>query len=157
MYAMSCARGRLIRDVRPSNNIHRHTSLMTTRLFLVCDAATVHAGKMNILGTFDTITASDVPCTHASFAIAAIIDYTASEEGEHRVKIVLVDEDGKDVHAIFDRKITFAVGDSLRGTHRIRCTENSRTFERFGEYSIQLSVDAHQIAEIPLYVNQCDD
>ena len=111
MYAMSCARGRLIRDVRPSNNIHRHTSLMTTRLFLVCDAAT----------------------------------------------IVLVDEDGKDVHAIFDRKITFAVGDSLRGTHRIRCTENSRTFERFGEYSIQLSVDAHQIAEIPLYVNQCDD
>jgi hypothetical protein len=127
---------------------------MTTRLFLICDAATIHAGKMNILGTFDTFTANKVPCNHASFTIAAIIDYTESEEGRHRVKVVLVDEDGRVIDDILDNEIECAVGDSLRGSHRILCIENNRQFEKFGEYSLQLFVDAHQIGDIPLYVVQ---
>ena len=127
---------------------------MTTRLFLICDAATIHAGKMNILGTFDTLNAGKVPFTHDSFTVAAIIDYEASEEGVHRVKIVMVDEDGRFITDIFDQDITFSVGDGLRGSHRIRCTENNRRFDRFGEYSIQMLIDDFEIADMHLYTSQ---
>ena len=128
---------------------------MKTDLFVICDAATIHAGKLNILGTFDTIIADSVPCRHDSFTVAGIIRYAASEAGDHRIRVVIVNEDGGVVHEMLNREVSFSEPESsLHGSHKIRCTLTNQSFAQFGEYSVQLSVDAHLLAEATLFLSQ---
>ena len=49
---------------------------MNIEAFLLCDAATGHQGKLNVLGAFDTIYAKQLPVIHPACAIALRIRFT---------------------------------------------------------------------------------
>ena len=69
---------------------------MTIEILALCDASTsAPEGKLNILGAFDTIHARKFPVKHPHCAIALRLRFSRLEEGDRRVKISVVDDDGK--------------------------------------------------------------
>src|SRR5437868_2338561 len=68
---------------------------MEIQVAVLCDAATDYNGKLNILGTFDTIYTAQMPAFHPQCSIAIRIAFSRIEEGQHKLKINFVDEDGK--------------------------------------------------------------
>jgi len=67
---------------------------MQLEIFTLCDAATEHAGKLNIIGTFDALRALEAPIAHPQCAIAGRLRFEQIEEGNHRVSLTFADEDG---------------------------------------------------------------
>jgi hypothetical protein len=118
---------------------------MDVEAFLLCDAATEQRGKLNVLG---------------AFAVAARIRFSKVEQGEHAVRISVIDEDGKEVVPKLDGKVSVRVG-SASPTSREEA--NSAVinlilnFQRlklpeYGEYRVDLAVDGEQKASLPLFV-----
>jgi hypothetical protein len=70
---------------------------MDIQIAVLCDAATDNNGKLNILGTFDTIYTSQLPAIHPQCSIALRMTFSKVEEGPHKVKLNFVDEDGHSV------------------------------------------------------------
>jgi hypothetical protein len=123
-------------------------------IFSLCDATTVDTGgKLNILGAFDTIWAANVPVVYPQFAIALRVRFDRSEIGEHKVVFNFVDADGKHllpsahgsihVNSLNDR--TSASTNSIINVQQVR-------IEKYGEYSIDLSIDGKNAASVPLFV-----
>ena len=70
---------------------------MDIQAALLCDSATDYRGKLCILGTFDTIITQNLPSTHPHCSIALRIVFRDSDEGTHRLKLRLINEDGKNI------------------------------------------------------------
>ncbi len=70
---------------------------MTLEIFTLCDAATVHAGKMNILGSFDTLSSEGFPSAHTDCVVACKMRSNSEDEGPLDVEIRIIDPDGRDV------------------------------------------------------------
>ena len=83
---------------------------MKLEVFCLCDAATVAGGKLNILGAFDSLFANQIPAVHSQCAIALRMRFTRIEEGDHRIKITVVDEDGKSVMPALEGKMSVRFG-----------------------------------------------
>lgn len=129
---------------------------MNIEVFSLCDAATVDAaGKLNVLGAFDTIWSGKMPAVYPQCAIALRIRFEGLERGEHRVIVNFVNVDGK--HII----------PSAQGTSNIQFPDSQRSqsanlvlnlqmlkLENYGEYSIDLTVDGKNEASLPLFVRE---
>ena len=70
---------------------------MYIEVMSLCDAATEAQGKLNILGTFDTIFSQKLPAVCSHCAVALRVRFSRIEKGEHKIKLNLVDEDGKPI------------------------------------------------------------
>ena len=55
---------------------------MQTEIFTLCDAATLDHGKLNILGSFDTIWARAFPLDHPMCAVACKLRFEMGEDGK---------------------------------------------------------------------------
>jgi hypothetical protein len=104
---------------------------MQLEIFTLCDAATEHAGKLNIIGTFDALRGLEAPIAHPQCAIAGRLRFEQIEEGNHRVSLTFADEDGNIVMPKFDSTLAvhFAPGLRTVTSHfvmvslvRFRCT-----------------------------------
>jgi Family of unknown function (DUF6941) len=126
---------------------------MTTEVFALCDAATVSGGKLNLLGAFDSIHAAQTPAVHAQCAIAARLRFLRIEEGQHRIKLNVVNEDGHPIMPSIDGVLTVnfgqedesAVTNFIVNIHQLK-------FESLGQYSIDLAVDGRHETSLPLFV-----
>jgi hypothetical protein len=126
---------------------------MKIEVFALCDAATDSMGKLNILGTFDTIYAHQMPAVHPQCAVAMRVRVTRIEKGEHRIKINIVDQDGKAVVPSLDTSMQVLFPDE-QPSHAFNIILNMQglKFEKHGEYSIDLAIDGRQEASLPLFV-----
>jgi hypothetical protein len=128
---------------------------MNIELFALCDAAADYNGKLSILGAFDAIWARTAPAVHPQCAVALRMRFSKVEEGEHKVKINIVDADGKSVVKPFEttaniryqENINSIAANMILNLHGIK-------FTSFGDYSIDLTVNGKHEASLPLYVNQ---
>ena len=129
---------------------------MNVEVFVLCDAATDYQGKLNILGTFDSIWSKSIPAVNPHCALALRIRFSKIEEGEHSFKINIVDEDGQPVISPFETKLDIRSTDMKVGSIARNMILNLQglKFEKFGEYSIDLAVDGRHELSAPLYVNQ---
>ena len=130
---------------------------MKVEIFTLCDAATVDAaGKLNVLGSFDRLNAATAPVVHPQCALAIKIRFQRIEEGQKRLRVTFIDQDGvgvmPSIEATSDVKIpgndssatiTFAVN--------IQQLKLPRTDE---EYSIDLAIDDRHEASVPLFVKR---
>ena len=126
---------------------------MEVEIFTLCDAATDQGGKLNILGTFDAIRVRQFPAVHPHCAIALRVRFDRIEAGSHKVKIALVDEDGRPILPNVDGQIGVQMP---RGAGSF-CANlvlniNSLKFEREGQYAIDLALDGRQEKSLPLSV-----
>jgi hypothetical protein len=129
---------------------------MDVEAFLICDAATDQMGKLNIMGAFDAIMAASAPLVHAQFSVAMRIRFKKSESANHPFRINIVDEDGK---SILVKPIDGNVGVQIRDSDEsavINLIGNFRDikFEKFGRYSVDLTMDGKQRGALPLFVRQ---
>jgi hypothetical protein len=126
---------------------------MNVEIIALCDAATESQGKLNILGAFDHIWAHQVPVIQPLCAIALRIRFSRIEEGTHRLRLDLVDEDGQLVIPSLDGNISVHAGsDDGSIVANVILNLQQLKLTSFGQYSIELAVDGRQEASIPLHV-----
>ena len=129
---------------------------MKVEIFTLCDAATVDAGgKLNILGSFDRLNAREVPIIHPHCALAIKLRFERVEEGQKRLRIAFVDQDGAPVMQNLDAttEVRF-LGDDPSATVSVALNIQQLRLPRFDEYSIDLAVDGRQEVSIPLFVKR---
>ena len=126
---------------------------MDIQIAILCDAATDNNGKLNILGTFDTICTSQLPAVHPQCSIALRMTFGKAEEGQHKVKMNFVDEDGHLVMPSIDIPVDVVVpDDSIFVSRNFIVNIQHMKFEKPGLYSIDIAMDGRQAGNIPLLV-----
>src|SRR5262249_41048949 len=84
---------------------------MDLQIAVLCDAATDQMGKLNILGTFDTIQTAVLPTVHPQCSVALRMTFNKAEETTHNVKLNFVDKDGQPVMPPITMPVEVAVPD----------------------------------------------
>jgi len=129
---------------------------MDVDLALLADAATIDAsGKLNILGVFDRITASNFPIAHPRMALVLRFVASVQEIGRHRVEISLREPRGEEVMHI-DGEMQLGPGPaSLAGSIRVPHVLHldGLVFPQPGRYTFDLRVDGEHHAAVPLTVH----
>ena len=128
---------------------------MQIQLAVLCDAATDYSGKLNLLGTFDTLMTSHLPAVHPQCSIALRITFQKQEEGKHVVKLNFMDEDGRSVMSPLEMHLEVLIpDDSIFQSRNAVVTLQNLKLERVGLYSVEISIDGHQQTSIPLLVKK---
>lgn len=127
---------------------------MDIQVAVLCDAATDNNGKLNILGTFDTIFTSQLPAVHPQCSIALRMMFSKSEEGRHEVRLNLVDEDGKPLtkDPIVQHVEVQVPDETIFLSRNFIVNIQNLRFEKEGLYSIDIALDGRQEGSIPLLV-----
>lgn len=130
---------------------------MEIDLALLADAATVDAaGKLNILGVFDRISTGGFPAQHPHISLVFRIGASINEGGEHNVKIVLNDPDGREVVPPLSGKIKIGPGPAeVGGRVKVPQVVNLErlTFPKEGRYSFDISIDGQHQVSVPLFLH----
>ena len=126
---------------------------MNIQIACLCDAATDYQGKLNLLGTFDTIFTRKLPAVHPSCAIVLRIIFTRVEADKHRIRIDFVDEDGKAVIQPLDMpfEIRMPPGAITLSRNFIVNLQQIK-FDRAGSYSVDVAIDGRHEISVPLAV-----
>jgi hypothetical protein len=126
---------------------------MKVELFAACDFAADYAGKLTLVGVFDTLGAPRVPVVHAQLSVVAKLRFDDAEAGPKTVRLRLADADGHPVLAPIDLPIV-APSSSEGGMSVVNLVFNlgGICFERLGEHALDLSVDGVHAASTPLYL-----
>jgi hypothetical protein len=128
---------------------------MNIEAFLLCDAATEQQGKLNVLGAFDTIFSKQMPATHPACAVALKIRFEKVEEGEHKVRLQIIDIDGKPISPNLEGKINVRVPANVDSSAvNLILNIQRQKFEKFGKFNIYLAIDGVKEASLPLWVIQ---
>jgi hypothetical protein len=128
---------------------------MRVEIFTLCDAATVDAGgKVNILGSFDRLNAREAPVLHPQCSLAVKLRFDRVEEGQKRLRIALIDSDGRPVMPPLEATVDIHFrGQEGTAAASLALNIHQLRLPRFGEYRIDLAVDDRQEASSPLYVS----
>ena len=130
---------------------------MTIQIAVLCDAATDYNGKLNLLGTFDTIITSALPAIHPQCSVALRISFNRIEEGSHKVKMNFVDEDGRLVMPSIDMPVDVAIpGDANFLVRNFIINVQQLKFDQPGQYSIDIAIDNRHEMSIPLLVKMAN-
>lgn len=129
---------------------------MKVDVFTLCDFAnTAPGGKMNILGTYNSVAAYKVPATHRLCALAILMRFEKIEEGTKNIRLSIIDQDGKAVIPTLEAQLMIQIREDVSdATVPLSFVIQQIVFPHFGEYRIDLAVDGRQEASIPLYVRQ---
>ena len=128
-------------------------SFMIIQTAVICDAATDHQGKLNLLGAFDTISTMKMPAIHPQCSLALRVVFERIEEGQHLFKLKFVDDDGKPVIPQMEVPVVAAFApDSNFATRNIIINIQNLKFDRAGSYSLEVAADNHHLISIPLSV-----
>ncbi len=128
---------------------------MDIQIAILCDAATDNNGKLNILGTFDTIYSAQLPATHPQCSIALRLTFSKGEEGQHKVRLSFGDEDGKPVMPNMEIPLEVVLPeDTIFISRNVVVNIQQLKFEKPGLYAIDIAMDGRQEGNIPLLVKQ---
>src|SRR5688572_7291060 len=115
---------------------------MDIQIAALCDAASDYGGKLCVLGAFDSLLTAQFPALHPQCAIALRIVFEKIEEGSHKLRIALVDDDGHAVMPSIELPIKVAVpADATFLSQNIIVSIQQLKFDRAGTYSIDLAID----------------
>ena len=128
---------------------------MNIEAFLLCDCATDQRGKLNVLGAFDSIYAKKTPIVHPACTVATRIRFDRIEEGDHKVRIDVVDQDGKAIAPRLDANISVKVrADAGSSVVNLILNLQRLKFENYGEYRIDLAIDGKVEGSLPFSVRE---
>ena len=129
---------------------------MYTSLFLCADYANLTGdGKLNIMGIFSTIYATQFPARHPSMHIIAKLIGVLGEEGQTRdVRILLLGPDGQRILEVGgEMLVPQRVNAQKPEINAIICLHDV-VFPVPGPYIFVLMVDKDQKGELPISVEQ---
>ncbi len=128
---------------------------MDIQVAVLCDAATDYKGKLNLLGTFNSVHARELPANYPQCSIVLRVVFKLVEEGSHKLRINFVDEDGKFVMPSIELPFEVNVPENDSFAYRNFILNIQRLkFEKFGQHAVDIAIDGRQEASIPLEVKQ---
>lgn len=129
---------------------------MKVEIFCLCDFAQADtSGKMSLVGIFDAIYAHQVPATHNFFSIAAKIRFDQGEEGIKKIKISVIDLDGKPIIPAMEMLALVKIPPNQPCANiQVISLIPQITFPNFGEYLTCLEIDGRQAVSATIYVRQ---
>src|SRR6266404_7423636 len=116
---------------------------MNVQIFTLCDAATLDtAGKLNILGSFDSLGGAVEPIVNMHCALALKLRFERVEEGQKKLRLAFIDSDGTAVMPPIDgmAEVRFQDNDSSSSVSLALGIQQLK-LPKFGEYSIDLAID----------------
>ena len=120
---------------------------------VLCDAATDDNGKLNILGSFDTIYAPQLPAVHPQCSVALRVTFMSGDEGDRKLKLNFVDADGHPIMPAVEIPVTVALPDDAHFlTRNFIVNIQQLKFVEVGVYSVDVRLDDKSRAAIPLWV-----
>ena len=131
---------------------------MDIEAFLLCECATESEGKLNVLGAFVNIFAMQMPFVFPACSVAARIRFERIEEGKHKVKLQMIDEDGKSIGPKLSGGINVRFGEDLDlvVTNFVLNIQRLK-FEKYGKYRIDLAIDGKIVSSLPFIVRKAPD
>jgi hypothetical protein len=130
---------------------------MNVEIFTLCDAATVSGGKLNILGSFDTIGARAFPCQHPMCAVAMRVRFDVGEEGGHTIEVHFCDPDMRPVLEPVKQAIRVDIPNERSQVYHHIWNVLGFELKEQGEYYFELKVDGKPQSRVPLYVLQAQE
>ena len=128
---------------------------MAIQVAVLCDAATDYKGKLNLLGTFNSVHTRELPANYPQCSIVLRVVFKLVEEGSHKLRINFVDEDGKFVMPSIELPFEVSVPENDSFAYRNFILNIQRLkFEKFGQHAVDIAIDGRQEASIPLEVKQ---
>lgn len=132
---------------------------MNIQIAALCDAAADYNGKLSLLGTFDTIMARQLPAKHPQCSVALRVVFDRSDEGPHKIRVDLVDADGKSVMPAIDIPYEVSLtSDAISLSRNFVINIQQLKFNQAGYYAVAIANDGQVMVSIPLrvQVNQPD-
>ena len=125
---------------------------MKIELFTFCDFAQENAGKLTIVGTFDTIISRNFPCIHPQLSVVIRMRFDLWEFSNHEFRIETQDLDGsmiiKPIRGNLEVK---GVGNATAVSHLVFTMSNLH-FKGPGVINFILYVDDKELSSLPLYL-----
>lgn len=128
---------------------------MQLEILTFCDAAAEYGGRLNILGATDTVIAVDLPLKFPHCAIVARLRAARIEEGDHTVRLMIIDADGTPILNL-DGKMAIRFAAGTNGVVNLIINAQQLEFREAGEYAIEVAVDGIQLGSCPFYVRRRD-
>ena len=127
---------------------------MNIQVAVLCDAATEdHNIKLNLLGAFDTIYAPQLPAVHPQCAVALRVTFMSGDEGEHKLKLTVVNADGRAIMPSIEIPVTVALPEDVHFvTRNFIVNIQQLKFTEAGLFSMDVRFDDKSEASIPLLV-----
>jgi hypothetical protein len=123
---------------------------MRIDLITLCEAAVETAGKLHIIGTIDYFWAAQVPYVHPKCSIVMRIRFEPFENGQHDLRIALIDADGKPLAQASNMEFEVSTPDHdipiirhfILDIHSIR-------FDQYGQYALHVLLDGTEHLMLP--------
>ena len=126
---------------------------MNIQVAVLCDAATEDNGKLNLLGSFDTIYAPQLPAVHPQCAVALRVTFMSGDEGARQLKLNFVNADGRAIMPPIEIPVAVALpDDALFLTRNFIVNIQQLKFSEAGLYSVDVRLDDKSQGNIPLSV-----
>ena len=126
---------------------------MQVEVFAICDAATSDNGKLNILGSFDTIWVRQFPAVYPHCALAVKMRFPSDEKGDHAISVRFIDEDGHNILPPASGSFSVNMPPEQRSASAdIVLNIQSLNLVKAGEYALELAVDGRNEISLPLFV-----
>jgi hypothetical protein len=124
------------------------TKAMTIQVAVLCDAATDYNGKLNLLGTFDTIYAPQMPTATSPMFHRHSHRLRPQRGGRHILNLNFVDEDGQPIMKSMQIPVEVDFpADATFISRNLVVNILQLTFSKTGLYSVDLSMDERPLVE----------
>jgi len=121
----------------------------------VADHAWVENGCLSLCRAFDSINADKFPYAMPRMSVALRLLINRLEVGEHKLSISLTDADGqKLMNSDIKINFQFPQGSVPEASFSFALNGQNITFQKPGDYVVNILVDSRVEANIPLYVRE---
>lgn len=133
---------------------------MDIQVAVLCDYAADYQGKLCVQGAFDTLFARQFPVIHPACALALRLCMMPEDQGDRKLGIAIVDEDGtaldpERMPIIGDLKVALPEGVSFF-TRNLIMNFQGLKFEKSGNYSVDITLDGELVSRTPIRLVQVD-
>lgn len=130
---------------------------MNIQVAVLCDAATDDNGKLNLLGSFDTIYAPQMPAVHPQCAVALRVTFQPGDEGTRKLTLNFINADGRAIMQGIEMPVPVSLPDDAHFlTRNFIVNIQQLKFSEPGLYSVDVRLDDQPQASIPLLVKLVD-
>ena len=127
---------------------------MKIELFTFCDFAQENAGKLTIVGTFDTIISRNFPCIHPQLSVVIRLRFDLWEFANHQFRIETRDLNGAMmINPIQGNLDVKGAGNATAVSHLVFTISNLH-FKKSGVVNFTLYIDDKELSSIPLYLGK---
>ena len=128
---------------------------MEIDIFTICDFAQDVNGKLNIVGTFDTINAHKLPAIQPTFSIATRIRLSKADPEQSSFRLSIIDFNNKEIIPPFEGGINIPA----HSTEKERAVNivvgiGQLKFNAYGEYLVKLAINNKEIKSLPFTVKE---